>query len=152
MVVSLWKQKSITMKSTKNNFFFFFAFLCIAGFSSCENSNEELNSELTIQKKVELLESSEWLLKGFEDRVMHTFSNGERFTYYGTDNVFSDEAIPGTEDYSITGELLTMDYHFGNIYVYELKFSCDNNIVEFYRDGELNTTLYKRGSSFQNCL
>ena len=140
------------MKSIKNNFFFFFAFLCIAGFSSCENSNEEFTGELSIQKKVQHLESNEWLLKGFEDRVMHTFSNGERFTYYGTDNVFSNEAIPGTQDYSITGELLTMDYHFGNIWVYEINFSCNNNIVEFYREGELNMTLYKRNSDYKICL
>ncbi len=140
------------MKSIKNKFFFFLAVLTITGFSSCEDSDNDFATELIIQNKVELLESSEWLVKGFEDRVMHTFVNGERLTYYGTDSIFSDEAIPGTQSYTITGELLTMDFNFGNIYTYELKFSCDNNIVEFYRDGELNTTLYKRGSNYEQCL
>lgn len=136
------------MRTFSKSIFAILTVTCLLFFTSCEDASNDIPTELTIQNKVELLESSEWLLKGFEDRVMHTFSNGERFTYYGTDNVFSDDAIPGTEDYTITGELLTMDFHFGNIWVYELQFSCDNNIVEFYRDGEVNMTLYKKGSNF----
>ena len=140
------------MKNIKKIFLFSLTLITIVGLSSCENSSEELITELSIQNKVEILESHEWLLKGFEDRIMYTFSNGERFTYYGTDNVFSDEAIPGTVDYIIAGNFLTMDFHFGNIYTFEIKVSCDNNIVEFYRDGELNTTLYRRDSNYKDCL
>jgi hypothetical protein len=83
---------------------------------------------------------------------MHTFAGGERFTYYGADHVFSDEAIPGTVDYLIDGNLLSMDFHFDHVYTFEIKVSCDSNIIEFYRDGELNTTLYKRGSNYLDCL
>lgn len=132
---------------------FFFLILCITiGFTSCEDSSEELSTELTIENKVEILKNGEWLLKGFENRVMHTFANEKRYTFYGADNVFSDEAILGTEDYTITGDKLTIDFHFGNVYIYEVKISCDNNIVEFYKDGELNTTLYKRDSNYKDCL
>ena len=117
---------------------------------SCSESNENL--ELTIQDKIELLEDGEWLLKGFEDNVMHTFADGERFTYYGQNSTFSEPAIPGTQEYTITGNMLTLDFNFGTIIDYELIFSCDNNIVDFFVDGELRTTLYKRSSNYEACL
>ena len=46
------------MKSIKNKFFFFLAVLTITGFSSCEDSDNDFATELIIQNKVELLESS----------------------------------------------------------------------------------------------
>lgn len=139
------------MKRIKNNFFFFLS-LCLIAFSSCENSNEETSLELTIQDKLEILKSGEWLLKGFEDKVMHTYKEGKQFTFYGTDSVFEDEAIPGTQAYSIDGEQLTFDYNFGNIKTYDVKVSCDNNIVEFYDNGVLSKTLFKRDSNYKNCI
>lgn len=151
-IVSLCKQKSITMKCIKNNFFFCLALVTILGFSNCENSNEDLSTELSIESKVAILENNEWLLKGFEDRVMHTFSEGKKHTYYGTDSVFPDEAIPGTQSYTIEGLFLKMDYNFGNVSIYEVQFSCNNNIVEFYKDGQVNATLYKRDSNYKDCL
>jgi hypothetical protein len=36
---------------------------------------------------------------------MHTFAGGERFTYYGADHVFFDEAISRTVDYLIDWNL-----------------------------------------------
>jgi hypothetical protein len=140
------------MKNTLNKIFVCFALISTIGFTNCNDSSDDLPLELTIQDKVALLEGSEWLVKDFEDRVMRTFISGERHTYYGSDSVFSDTAIPGTEAYTITGELLTIDFNFGNVFTYELEFSCDNNIVEFYKDGVLNTTLYKRGSNYEACL
>lgn len=139
------------MKNIINKVFVCLTLISTIGFTSCEDSTEGLPVELTIEQKVTVLESDEWLVKGFEDRVMHTFDSGKRFTYYGTDSVFG-AAIPGTEDYTIVGELLMMDFNFGNVFTYDIKVSCDNNIVEFYRDGELNTTLYRRGSNYQDCL
>ena len=120
--------------------------------ANCNNANEDLPLELTIQDKVILLESGEWLLKGFETNVMHTFKAGKKYTFYGSGNVFSNEAIPGTQEYTISGEMLTINYNFGNITSYQLKFSCDNSIVEFYINGKLNTTLYKRNSNYKQCL
>ncbi len=140
------------MNTLKKGVLAIFTLTSLLFFTSCEDATTEIETELTIQDKVEILKSSEWLLKGFEDRVMHTFSDGKRFTYYGTDSVFSDEAIPGTEDYTITGDLLTIDFHFGNVSTFELKFSCDNNIVKFYKDGELNSVLYKKDSNYKDCL
>jgi hypothetical protein len=140
------------MKTLIKIVFTIFTLSSILFFSSCENSSNEIQKELTILEKVVLLESNEWLLKGFEHNTMHTFAGGERFTYYGTDHVFSEEAIPGTVDYLIDGNLLSMDFHFDHVYTFEIKVSCDSNIIEFYRDGELNTTLYKRGSNYLDCL
>jgi hypothetical protein len=138
------------MKKLQNNLVMSLTVLVMTLFISCSES-EDLPEVLTIQEKVELLESNQWLLKGFEDRVMHTFSEGERFTFYGTDSVFA-EPIPGTNDYTITGDLFTIDFNFGNIGIYDLEISCDNNIIEFFVDGELNSTLLRRGSNYEACL
>lgn len=117
---------------------------------SCSNNDENL--DLTIQEKIEILESNEWLLKGFENNVMHTFKEGKRYTFYGKDGKFDNEAIPGTESYTKAGELLMMDFNFGNEKTFELQFSCKNRIVSFYENGELNSTLYLRNSNYQECL
>lgn len=140
------------MKNTNKKLVYFLVFFLALGFTSCENSNEIISTELTIQQKVALLEGSEWLLKGFEDRVMHTFKDGKKFTYYGTNNVFSETPIPGAFDYTITGNLLTIDLNFGNVKTYEVAFSCNNTIVKFYENGELNSELYKKDSNYKSCL
>lgn len=127
-----------------------FFLLITTVFVSCEE--DTIDTALTIQNKIEILEANQWLLKGFEDNVMHTFSNGERFTFYAVDNEFTEDAIPGTEDYSISGDLLIIDFHFGNVQTYELVFSCNNTIVEFYSAGVLQNTLYQRNSNYQSCM
>jgi hypothetical protein len=139
------------MKNRSNKFLVLFTLTSALTFTNCENSNE-LSTELSIQQKVALLEGTECLLKGFEDRVMHTFKDGKQFTYYGTNNVFSENPIPGAFDYTITGNLLTIDLHFGNVKTYEVAFSCNNSIVKFYENGELNSVLYKKGSNYKSCL
>lgn len=140
------------MKNIFKKFQLCLILVTVISFTNCENSNEVISAELTIQQKVALLQGSEWLVKGFEDRVMHTFKDGKQFTYYGSDNVFLENPIPGTFDYTIAGNLLTIDYHFGNTRTYELKFSCNNNIVELSENGEPGGFLYKRGSNYQTCL
>ncbi|MCH3881522.1 MULTISPECIES: hypothetical protein [Tenacibaculum] len=139
------------MRNYIKNIFICLTLISAIAFTSCDNSEDGLPVELTIEEKVQVLESDEWLLKGFEDRVMHTYADGKQFTFYGTDSVFG-QAIPVTEAYVIEGDLLTFDFNFGNIFTYDLKVSCDNNIVEFFKDGELNKTLYKRGSNYEECL
>jgi hypothetical protein len=67
------------MKNRSNKFLVLFTLISALTFTNCENSNE-LPTELSIQQKVALLEGSEWLLKGYEDRVMHTFKYGKQFT------------------------------------------------------------------------
>lgn len=140
------------MKNRMNKSFFYITLFLTIVFSSCSNSNDELPLELTIQDKVALLEGGEWLVKGYEDKVMYTFNDGKQFTYYGIDSVFTENPIPGAFEYTITGNTITIDYNFGNISSYEILFSCDNNIVEFYKEGELNNTLYKKGSNYEQCL
>ena len=140
------------MKTIKTTILLCLTLFITIGFTSCEDANEDLSASTTIETKIDILKSGEWLVKDFETSVMHTFAEGKRFTYYGTDGVFADEAIPGTQAYTISGELLIMDFNFGNVFTYDLKVSCDNNIVEFYRDGELNLTLYRRDSNYMQCL
>ena len=121
-------------------------------FSNCE-SNDDENLELTIQEKVEILKTGEWLLMGFENSIMYTFDNEERATFYGENGVFPSEPIPGKHAYSFQDEKMTLDLNFGNVFTYDLQFSCDNNIVEFYDDdGVLNSTLYRKDSGYQDCL
>ncbi len=120
-------------------------------FSSCSDTGEILE-DLTISEKIQLLEKSEWLPKGFEDRVMYTFENEKRSTYYGEDGKFTDP-IPGKNEYKIEGELFIIDLNFGNISTFdEVIFSCDNQIVKFYLNKELKSTLYKRNSNYKDCL
>ena len=141
------------MKNSSNKFLICLTLISTIIFTNCNSSNqEEEDVILSIQSKIELLESSEWLVKDFENRVMHTFKDAQRFTYYGIDTVFSEDPIPGTQAYTITGTLLKMDFNFGNIKTYNLVFSCDNTIVKFYEEGVLNTTLYKRDSNYMQCL
>lgn len=140
------------MKTSTNIFSIILIAFSIVTLTSCENSADDIQTELSIQEKVQMLEQNEWLLKDFEDRVMHTFIDGKQFTYYGTDNVFSSEAIPGTQSYTINGEQLTIDYNFGNLKTFDLKVTCDANIIEFYENGELNKTLYRRNSNYKDCL
>ncbi|PQJ75842.1 hypothetical protein [Polaribacter gangjinensis] len=140
------------MKNFFKKFRLFLLLVTVISFTNCEDSNEVVSSELTIQQKVALLEESQWLLKGFEDRVMHTFKDSKQFTYYGTNNVFEENPIPGALNFTIEGNLITIDYNFGNINSYELTFSCNNSIVEFSQNGAVVKTLYKRGSNFQQCL
>jgi hypothetical protein len=140
------------MKNLSKQFICAITLFLVFGFSSCEDESEVLSTELNIQQKVTLLESNEWLLKGFEDRVMHTFKDGEQLTYYGADNVFDENPIPGTFAYIIIGNSLSIDYNFGTIRTYELIFSCNNNIVELSENREPGGFLYKRGSNYQECL
>lgn len=140
------------MKNKTNKVLGLLLFISAFVFVGCEDDATDFDRPLTITEKVAILESQEWLLKGFEESVMHTFSNGERFTYYAVNNEFAEDAIPGTEDYTISGDLLTMDFHFGNVKTYELVFSCNNTIVEFYNAGILQNTLYQRNSNYQSCL
>ena len=87
-----------------------------------------------------------WLIPGF-DNTLYIFENGERFTYYCTagncDSLYNTfEAgdgnhIPGIEDYSVSNDTITIDYHFGNILVSRMVFSCGGNIATFVDQNNL---------------
>lgn len=119
---------------------------------SCNESEGQIpREELTIESKIEVLEKGEWLLKGFEDRVMYTFKNGKRYTHYGEDGRF-EEPIPNTNNYFPFNFKLTIDFNFGTIKEFEVTLSCNNNIVALHENNELNTILYKRGTNYTGCL
>ena len=69
----------------------------------------------------------------------------------GVDTIFDAEPIPGTFDYTITGNLFTVDQHFGNVFTYELSFTCNNTIAILTRDGSTGR-LFKRDSNYKECL
>jgi len=100
-----------------------------------------------------------WKMLNF-DNTMYIFENGERFTYYCTagncDSLYNTfEAgdgnhIPGTEDYSVSNDTITMDYHFGNILVSRMVFSCEGNIATFVDQNNLNNV--RLGTNINDCI
>ena len=120
--------------------------------TGCENN--DVIQELTIQEKIEMLENNEWLIYNGDDaNVMYKFADGKRFNSYKSEGVWHEGSTVSSADYMAEGDLLTMDFYFGNVYTYNIEFSCNNNIVKFYIDGELaNNTLYKRNSNYKDCL
>ncbi|MFY7672111.1 hypothetical protein ACOSP6_13590 [Tenacibaculum sp. MEBiC06402] len=116
----------------------------------CSKSEDDIPQELTIEEKVKILENGEWLLKDFEDTVMHTFKNGQLLTFYGTDGKFN-EPIPEKFNYSIVDSKLKIDLNFGNESIYELRISCNNNIIEMLGD-EIDGALYRKDSNYEDCL
>jgi hypothetical protein len=99
-----------------------------------------------------------WKMQNF-DNTLYIFENGERFTYYCTagncDSLYNTfEAgdgnhIPGTEDYSVSNDTITMDYHFGNILVTSMVFSCEGNIVTFV--DQSNLVYIRLGTNINDC-
>lgn len=138
------------MKSLCNQIVFI-GIIILLGFTSCNSNDDELPKELTIEDKIELLEKGDWLLKGFEKNVKHTFNNGKRSTFYGIDGVFTTP-IPRAFDYYKTNEKLTINYGGSNIKSYEVEFSCENTIVSFFINKEILQVLYKEGSNYKTCI
>ena len=99
-----------------------------------------------------------WKMLNFNN-TMFIFENGERFTYYCTagncDSLYNTfEAgdgnhIPGTENYSVTNNTITIDYNFGNILVTSMVFSCEGNIVTFVDQNNLNYV--RLGTNLNDC-
>lgn len=139
------------MKNLKNQILRGLVILTLTFVVSCAKSEDELPQELTIEDKVAILENGEWLLKDFEDAVMYTFKNSERSTFYGEEGNFT-EPIPGKHSYKIIDSKLIIDFNHGNTKSYELKVTCNNNIIEMYEDDNLNSTLYRKDSNYKDCL
>ncbi len=99
-----------------------------------------------------------WKMPNFNN-TLYIFENGERFTYYCTagncDSLYNTfEAgdgnhIPGTENYSVTNNTITIDYNFGNILVSLMVFSCDGNIVTF--TDQNNSSYVRLGTNLNDC-
>jgi hypothetical protein len=99
-----------------------------------------------------------WKMPNF-DNTLYIFENGERFTFYcisgNCDSLYNTfEAgdgnhIPGTENYSVTNNTITIDYNFGNILISLMVFSCDGNIVTFTDNN--NSTYIRLGTNLNDC-
>ncbi|QXP72956.1 hypothetical protein H0I31_04455 [Tenacibaculum sp. AHE15PA] len=140
------------MKSKLN--IFIVVLMVIGLLVSCNDSSENMPDELSIQEKIEFLESGEWLSENGdnEPNVMYTFSKGKRFNSYKSEGVWHEGSTTSSANYMAEENLLTMDFYFGNVYTYNVEFSCDNNIIKFFKDDELADTLYKRNSNYKDCL
>lgn len=99
-----------------------------------------------------------WKMPNFNN-TLYIFENGERFTYYCTagncDSLYNTfEAgdghhIPGIEEYTVSDDTITMDYHFGNILVSRMVFSCEGNIVTFVDQN--NLSYIRLGTNLDDC-
>ena len=105
-----------------------------------------------------------WHLVGYENNVMYQFVDTEvfadaglKYTIYSTDGIFDDlegENTGGTPNpYSIVENIITIDYHFGNIVSYEMNYQCDGQVVEFYDSdyNEVSFTLFREYYDYDQC-
>lgn len=117
-----------------------------------------------------LLESNgiegRWHLVGFENAIMYqfvdtdTFSDaGLRYSIYVDENGEFDDLdgdnIGGTpHPYSVTGDIITIDTHFGNILSYQMNYRCEGQVVDFYYYDDdwsgLHSTLFRENFDYFN--
>jgi len=105
-----------------------------------------------------------WHLVGFEDAIMYQFVDTEpfadaglRYSIYVDENGefdnFDDDNVGGTpHPYSVSGDIITIDTHFGNIISYQMIYRCDGQVVDFVYtpDGIIHSTLFREGYSYIN--
>ena len=105
-----------------------------------------------------------WHLVGYEDAIMYQFVDTEpfadaglRYSIYIDENGEFDDLdggnIGGTpHPYSIVGDIITIDTHFGNILNYQMNYKCDGQVVDFVYipDEIIHSTLFKEGYSYTN--
>ena len=105
-----------------------------------------------------------WHLVGFEDAIMYEFVDTEPFAdaglrysiYVDENGEFDDldgDNIGGTpHPYSVVGDIITIDTHFGNILSYQMNFRCDGQVVEFIDIdyNAIHSTLFKEGFDYFN--
>ena len=85
-----------------------------------------------------------WHLVGFENAIMYQFVDTEPFAdaglrysiYVDENGEFDDldgDNIGGTpHPYSVVGDIITIDTHFGNILSYQMNYRCEGQVVDFY--------------------
>ena len=97
-----------------------------------------------------------WHLVGYEDAVMYQFVDNEpfanagyKYTIYSIDGVFDEldgDMTGGTpHPYSIVDDIITIDYHFGNVVSYQMNFLCNGQVVELISDEYGIMILYREG-------
>ena len=119
-----------------------------------------LLSYLFAQNEIE----GRWHLVGYEDAIMYQFVDTEPFAdaglrysiYVDENGEFDDldgDNIGGTpHPYSVVGDIITIDTHFGNILSYQINYRCDGQVVDFvYTPDEIiHSTLFREGYSYTN--
>ena len=92
-------------------------------YTGCGNTSPE-----TIEGK--------WVLEDNQN-TMYIFQDGLRYTVYCVDpvcdweNLGIDDAIPNPNPYTFIDDVLTIDLFFGNFFVKEMDFRCQNNVVQY---------------------
>ena len=105
-----------------------------------------------------------WHLVGYEDAIMYQFVDTEpfaeaglRYSIYADENGEFDDLdgdnIGGTpHPYSVVGDIITIDTHFGNILSYQMNYRCEGQVVDFIYipDEIIHSTLFREGYSYAN--
>ena len=105
-----------------------------------------------------------WHLVGYEDAIMYQFVDTEPFAdaglrysiYVDENGEFDDldgDNIGGTpHPYSVVGDIITIDTHFGNILSYQMNYRCDGQVVEFIDIDydTIHSTLFREGFDYFN--
>jgi hypothetical protein len=115
-------------------------------YTGCDNTSPE-----TIEGK--------WVLEDYPN-TMYIFQDGLRYTVYCVDpvcdweNLGIDDAIPNPNPYTFENDILTIDLFFGNTWVEEMDFRCDNNVVQ-YEFEDVNTVIdirwFRPGYDISQC-
>ena len=121
-----------------------------------------LLSSLFAQNEIE----GRWHLVGYEDAIMYQFVDTEpyadaglRYSIYVDENGEFDDLdgdnIGGTpHPYSVAGDIITIDTHFGNILSYQMNYRCEGQVVDFYSYDDdwsgLHSTLFREDFDYFN--
>ena len=103
-----------------------------------------------------------WHLVGYEDAIMYQFVDTEpyadaglRYSIYVDENGEFDDLdgdnTGGTpHPYSVLGDIITIDTHFGNILNYQMNYRCDGQVVDFKTVPEevVHSTLFREGYAY----
>ena len=106
-----------------------------------------------------------WHLVGYEEAIMYQFVDTEPFAdaglrysiYVNENGEFDDldgDNIGGTpHPYSIVGDIITIDTHFGNILSYQMNYRCDGQVVDFIYtpDNIIHSTLFREFYDYSQC-
>ena len=95
-----------------------------------------------------------WHLVGYEDNIMYQFENNYRYSIYSLDGTFGgiEDAGASPNPYILNGDIITLDFFFGNVVSYEMNYTCSGQVVEFkfIENGIVHSILYREGFDYLN--
>ena len=117
-----------------------------------------LLSSLFAQHEIE----GRWHLVGYEEAIMYQFVDTEPFAdaglrysiYVDENGEFDDlggDNIGGTpHPYSVAGDIITIDTHFGNILSYQMNYFCNGEVIEFTTipEGNIHSILFRENYNY----